>query len=753
MALSDRPAEKTDLNSIRLEQSDSEHVPQLTWADILAEDPLTEEGIWDDVVIASDHSEDEYDPLSDDSAAEDHTVSTQASSVADDDIAAIARSFIVENDDRVLASLDCAHRQTAQHGLSHSETAVAIASELHVVREALFMLRCLPTRLFVVEKDSTVSPRTLLKTSSCEPSTFAPVMQVFANLGTQILRLRDWTRAPPAGSVLKRLEADVRSNLSSFDNALMKMELSFLDPDSDVVVSMLQVLGDVQGSAMLLVHLSKAISSVKSTDEPWAVLDSLFDVACDLQLVDDTDAFTDISKVFFDCLEIFLRPVHLWVTQGKLQATEESFFIHTVDDNLSRGSLWHSRYKLLRADSGRVRAPSFMHRAAHQIFISGKSTMFLDSIRADTTPMDKCPPLMKSLDADAIIATLQGSLLPFASVLETELQKWVGALQTHSMLELRQILHSQCGLQDMISVIRDVFLSLDGAHFHNFADELFHRMDRHMPWTDRFIITDLAHATLGNSKTVDTAKLSVRVMRRTSTADESVSSLEALDRITLDYSMPWPLRNIIGDLDVCRRAWALSLRIYRAEYVLMQQQKTLTDMRRVDGSNQIFTLRQRLIWFTNVYRSHVAEVHSVSLDGLRQTMAAATNVDEMVAAYKGFQTGLETRLLLAKNLRPIHQAVIDILDVVEEFARVCRRQRVFEQSERVGEVEEEGEGPVSDSPDTQSTIRDLPSLIRDFDTQLHFVMSGLNAASRSGEPSWQYLARKLQSGAENVVRG
>ena len=56
LALSDRPVEKTNIEKA-LEVELPEPVTQLTWADIIADDPLTEEGVWDDVEIESDYSE------------------------------------------------------------------------------------------------------------------------------------------------------------------------------------------------------------------------------------------------------------------------------------------------------------------------------------------------------------------------------------------------------------------------------------------------------------------------------------------------------------------------------------------------------------------------------------------------------------------------------------------------------------------------------------------------------------------------
>lgn len=761
LTLSDRPAEKTDLSVLDQKDENVDAFPQLTWADIIAEDPLTEEGIWDDVAIESDLSDEDFGQLSDDSLEEDHTVSTQTSSLGEEDIAAFARAFIVpRNDDSTKPTHYSLHQSVPDR---HNAPTTQI-SELEAVREALLMLRGLRTSLFTSGPQPNIKLQPQFSTSVCESLKFSQVMGNFATLGSQVNHLRVWTLTPLEGALPQRLKASVQSRISKFERHLAEIEQHFLDPHHDVVVSMSEILYKVLALASPLVHLSKAIITGESGAYTWSILDRLYGTACDLQFGENFDTFVDIAYVFFECLEIYLRPVHLWMTQGKLQEENNDFFVRSTDGDVDQNSLWHSQFTLSRDEHHAVKAPAFMQDAVYQIFVSGKSTMFLEALQHESVRTDLTATRMQDLDSSSIISSLQDSLLSFAGVFDVQLRHWIGALQTHSMLSLRQALYSQCGLQDTLNVIQDLFLAMDGARFQNFADEIFHRINRNGPWTDRFIITDLAQNTLGSSKNIEAERLTLRVQRRQSGLNTQDTITEALDRVLIYYSVPWPVKNIIRSFNTCRRAWLESLRVYRAEYLLKKQQWTIPLARECasETMSRALVLRQRLVWFTNIYRGHVADINFTTMKEFRTELEKAPDVDRMASAYDDFQQSLQTKLLLHKNLRTIHEAFIDILGICEDFAVVWSRlvERTntvsLKQSERPssdsgGESDDEAD---TESADQLQTVRDLPTLAKDYEAQLHFAIAGLRGVSRvGGEPSWISLAERLQLGVEHMNKG
>ncbi|KKY28115.1 putative gamma-tubulin complex component gcp5 [Diplodia seriata] len=104
LSLSDRPVENSRLEDLERIKP-AEHAPELTWADIIADDPLDEEGIWDDIDYAAESSEDEPAPRQRKRAPTKDT--TPASSVVDEDeFTAAAEACIVSPDPSVLQGIE-----------------------------------------------------------------------------------------------------------------------------------------------------------------------------------------------------------------------------------------------------------------------------------------------------------------------------------------------------------------------------------------------------------------------------------------------------------------------------------------------------------------------------------------------------------------------------------------------------------------------------------------------------------------------
>lgn len=186
LALSDRPAEKTNVNKALETIPDEPAEQQLTWAEIIADDPLNEEGIWDDVEYESDYSEHRALSLSDESVGE-PTTSTSASSLGEQDVAALARVFIVPKDHGPLDQVkDLRDRMTSMH--SDSEL-----TELQVTRQVLLMLHGLPTDLFEAGPGGRVRTRHSCHMINIASSTLARVLQDYASLGSRHLNRRSAT--------------------------------------------------------------------------------------------------------------------------------------------------------------------------------------------------------------------------------------------------------------------------------------------------------------------------------------------------------------------------------------------------------------------------------------------------------------------------------------------------------------------------------------------------------------------------------
>lgn len=533
LALSDRPAEKTDIDRALEIIPDEPVEQQLTWAEIIADDPLDEEGIWDDVENESDYSEHRPPSLSDESIGE-PTTSTSASSLGEDDPATLARAFIVPKDQELLDQVKhLRDRMTSMH--SGSEL-----TEIQVTRQVLLMLHGLPTDLFELGSSGRFRTRHSCRLTNIAPSTLDRVLQNLASLSSQIMTVRRFTKSDQQSVVLQRFQAAVQIQLHEFGRTLSSIEQDFLQQEKSAVVSLLKVHAEVDRVAKPLARLGDLIpdNSLKHNIQALHLLNNLFQQACDLQLTGEDRESTEVAALLSKCLEPYLRPVRLWMTEGKLIASNELFFVRCLDESSDRGSIWRSRFTLLKQADGSVVAPDFMQSLAERIFRAGKSVMFLEALGHNP---DSFRHSAQSSDITQIMQSTSNALLPFSEVFRLALTQFVDALEGSETRTLRQILMSQCGLKASIGAINHLYFGVNGAHFQNFAYSIFQRMDRGSGWDDRFILTELAQSAFETVGAVMPDHITVRVKSRPDhkAAAPQNRCMDMLGQIAMDYSVSW----------------------------------------------------------------------------------------------------------------------------------------------------------------------------------------------------------------------
>ncbi|KAI7053808.1 hypothetical protein KC352_g45032, partial [Hortaea werneckii] len=137
LELSDRPLENTNIEDLDALSKPADLPPQLSWEDIIAEDPLDEDGVWDDI-------ERGYHSSGDDAtidAEDEPTTSTVATSVDEEDPEVLARLHLVTPDENAL-------NEVRDNLPSKGSTGKQPISELVLVRETLMMLRGLKTGVY-----------------------------------------------------------------------------------------------------------------------------------------------------------------------------------------------------------------------------------------------------------------------------------------------------------------------------------------------------------------------------------------------------------------------------------------------------------------------------------------------------------------------------------------------------------------------------------------------------------------------------
>jgi gamma-tubulin complex component 5 len=531
LALSDRPAEKTNIDRALDITPDEPVEQQLTWAEIIADDPLDEEGIWDDVENESDYLEHRALSLSDESIDE-PTTSTSASSLDEEDPATLARAFVIPKDHELLDQVkELRGRMTSMH--SGSEL-----TELQVIRQVLLMLHGLPTDLFELGRSGRFQARHSCRLANIAPSTLNRVLQDFALLGSQIMTVRRFVTSNQQSVVLQSFQAAVQTRLNEFGRTLSNIEHDFLEQETSAVVSLLNMHAEVDRVARPLVRLGDLIpdNALKHNVRALQLLNSLFQQACDLQLIGEDEESTKVAALLSRCLEPYLRPVRLWMTEGKLIALNELFFVRCLDESSDRGSIWHSRFTLLKQADGSIFAPDFMQSLAERIFRAGKSVMFLEALGHSP---DVSRHNAQNLDITQMMQSTSNVLLPFSEVFRLALTRFVHALEGSETRILRQILMSQCGLQATISAINHLYFGVNGAHFQNFAYGIFQRMDRGSGWDDRFLLTELAQTAFETVGAVMSDHITIRVKSRIyqKAALSHGGRADTLGRIVVDYSV------------------------------------------------------------------------------------------------------------------------------------------------------------------------------------------------------------------------
>lgn len=192
-------------------------------------------------------------------------------------------------------------------------------------------------------------------------------------------------------------------------------------------------------------------------------------------------------------------------------------------------------------------------------------------------------------------------------------------------------------------------------------------------------------------------------------------------------------------------------------------------------SRLVIYLRHRLMWFADSIRSYLAMSvlpgHSRSL---RERLTAAIDVDAMSEVCTDCSNKLQEQCLLSKNLAPINQAIISILDLAvvvyetltqnrQESGTVhfnrsrTNRKRYLpdhegyhsssssDEAEAFDDGSDDGySGDDEEPPVIQDVLGNLERAKEQFDRLCPFVASGLKSIARSrGEKQWQILAERL----------
>ena len=190
----------------------------------------------------------------------------------------------------------------------------------------------------------------------------------------------------------------------------------------------------------------------------------------------------------------------------------------------------------------------------------------------------------------------------------------------------------------------------------------------------------------------------------------------------------------------------------------------------------MYKLQHRLTWFTDTFRSYLTEtVIFFTTKDMEKAMEKAEDIDDISRIHINYTTKLQERALLTRDLKPIHKAVIEVLDLGALFTRTIasaqkdgasrtkRRRKLPSMKSSVlhvneelsdSDVEEESEGvdaPTTTKETSQQSLREvLQTIDVEFSRLLPFIAAGLRSVGRVGaEPMWEQLAERLEWEGKN----
>ena len=739
LQLSDRPLEKTNVEDVEALSKREDEQPGLTWDEIIAEDPLDETGVWDNIERGY-HSSGDDATVEEDAGSDDSNV-TQATSVEDDTIA-VARLHIVQPEEQLLDDFQAVGDETSSQ-----------ISELILTRETLFMLHGLPSDVYQIHEPAgeiSVQRATRLKTAA--NSTIDDLLLRLAETGTALNRVRQWARKSENTQYLQSCQAAVLSMLKTFSSQMSGIEKRYAAPVNDTVVSLIDLRSEAEIGARPVLRLSRILMTAESTANTshFALFDALYDDICVNEMFANNGVVNTLAHVFLSGLKTYLKPLSLWIQAGTLDRNDTTSMIIEADPECEYGRLWRDRFSLRTLTDGSVNAPTFMHHLAPKIFAIGKTRAFLqalgncEDVAGDTQKNATC--VINSL-VDRLGTT---QLLPFSESLEDSLESWIEDTSRDSTPILHQKLLHDHGLLRAVDRLEEVFCSKNGIHFQAFAETLFWRID-HQPnaWNNQFVLSEVAQSALGSD--TDMESLTVRILEGEDPS-ATQSSIEKLGSMILETTFSWQVQNVTSSRTSITHAktFAFLLQTYRARFLLRAH---ILDLRHFGSraGNSTFApgsalrLRQRLISFIDILHTHIANTSYALHASLKSELRAATDIDGMAAAWATHIKQMDTALLLASKFSAIREAITACLELCEQFAplsvRLVDSDVLARSINEDGVRDNEGQEHQPNSPAGSEFV----SMRTELDKSLSFILAGVRGIGRaSGNKMLEELAERLE---------
>ncbi|EWG47893.1 hypothetical protein FVEG_07885 [Fusarium verticillioides 7600] len=786
LELSDQPtyySKLSDLDALKTGPSDSEL--ELRWEDIADEDGWEDDpAIWKTIKY-TDSSDDE---LYEDDSKSESEASTNPSDVP---VGRTAEDLIISPEDMTkLHEIRGAQGWRIEKPTDASGHARKVpVTEFQIVREVLFMLQGLDTTLF--GPSGTVNPA--FQMGHLKWDTHKALLSYFSEAGRQLGILRDFVSKPQRASHIQVLQDTVAKRLDDLDRKSTGIESRLVAPENNVVVSLLSIKGDLATSLEPLYSLSNIIAQIQNVPNQgtFRYLELLFDDASMAQLSGKLDVYEFLARIFVECFNVYLRPIRLWMEEGKLIPGNKIFFVSQVPSQVSPSKIWREQFRLRRTADGKLHAPNFLQPAAAKIFNAGKNIVILKRLGRWISPGSEWTIQEPPLHYDTLCP--EGlELAPFSELFDSAFDAWIQTKYNTSSTTLRNTLFEECGLWSALEAMERLYFMSDGAATEAWTSSLFGKLDALDPnWNNRYSLTSVAQEAF--TTLVDMTRISIYI----SPTGLKVPLLKARDSVKsvlpstkVNYRVAWPIRMILSEDSNTQydAIFTLLLQLKRALHVLHKRkilENYWIDHDNWDERALYYSLRNNLLWFCTTLQTYLATlVLAPNCAKMRQDMQEAHDVDAMMRVHAAFLKQVVDEACLGSRLTPIRECFLDMLDLAIrlEQAQTVNMTKETERMQQFSRLSTRNLSPTPGTPGLKSKYVDssdeeddgekdrsrtlkmgkpfmtvLKEIKSDYDRHLRFVCGGLRSVARATSDAqsakWDILAEMFQTGCRDERPG
>ena len=576
LELSDRPIQEARLDRLAALTPDAPPTP-LTWADILADDPLDDEHeIWKDVNSKDDDSDEAYDvdkSSTNSSKTTPESISSKSDEILEQSIEDFIEPYRYDELERITKAQFWNNRSFDSSQILSDRNLnqpVTLMTELQVVREVIFMLLGLPTSIYSGGENNQIKLSQTIALEHLSQASTTAQLKSFAEIGEKLMKIRQWVKRITAVPLEQTFQASIASRLREVDHSLSSIQAEILDLNVETKPSLLRLYNETCETSRFILQLTPILTILAKLpilELPFLILEHMFDASYANQMSGDSDGFEYMAKLFLECFRTYLRPIRLWMEQGLLDAQDCVVFIEKNAAQIPLSSLWQDQFHLVMNPSGDLRAPKFLHLAARKILNSGKNIAILrmlgcepdepekrnleESTMSFTGFMSRSPDVLCLGEMSSRLEDLpnaefetpgmghpveshprdlpesnyqspgtrnhpgyrNNTLTPFPLIFEQAFDRWIANIHESPSKKLRHTLEKDCELPKSLDALEHIYFGRNGALNDTFALALCERLEKNPYWKDAFSLTDLIKNSFSTITCVHLDRIGVRSMR------------------------------------------------------------------------------------------------------------------------------------------------------------------------------------------------------------------------------------------------